>query len=119
MIANTRINANLVAEKLAEAEAALDAAISAVASLTATMPAAGQNAQVGFHVMQEAMMHAMESCSQLVKSRTNLVRTHSALRSAQDAVGLGEVMFNSNCPDKAELVEAPVAKPGRHLAAVA
>jgi hypothetical protein len=81
------------------------------------MPAAGQDAQVGFHVIQEAMMHAMESCSQLVKSRTNLVRTHSALRSAQDAVGLGEVALMGNCPPSAQLDEAPAVK--RHLAAVA
>jgi hypothetical protein len=36
----------------------------------------------------------MESCQQLVKSRTNIIRTHSALRSAQDAVGLGMVDFS-------------------------
>jgi hypothetical protein len=115
MIAQTRIAANSVAEKLFAAEAAIDAAIAAVASLTAAMPMAAQQANAGMHVGHEALMHAMESCQQLVKSRSNIIRTHSALRTAQTDVGLAAVNFgDTNCPPSAE-AGAPV----RHLAAVA
>lgn len=115
MIQTTRIAANSVAEKLFAAEAAIDAAIAAVATLTASMPSAIQDANLGFHVGQEAIMHSMESCAQLVKSRTNMVRTHSALLTAQHSVGLGAVAFNDmNCPPSAEL-----ATQQRHLSAVA
>lgn len=111
----TRIAANGVAEKLFAAEAAIDAAIAAVASLAAQVPLATLEANVGPHVMQEALMHAMESCQLLVKSRTNIIRTHSALRTAQGSVGLETVAFNDmNCPPSAE-----IAAPVRHLAAVA
>jgi hypothetical protein len=102
-MAQTRLAANEVADKLAAAEAAIDAAIAAVAALTASMPIATAKAKIGTHVLHEAMMHASESCSQLVKSRTNIIRSHKALRVAQDDVGLGEVSFmDFNCPpDKA------------------
>lgn len=113
MIQETRIAANSVAEKLFAAESAIDAAITAVAQLTASMPTASQQANVGPHVAQEALMHVMESCQQLVKSRTNIIRTHSALLTAQHSVGLGTVNFNGNCPPSAELA------PARHLTAVA
>ena len=114
MIQETRLAANAIADKLFAAEAAIDAAIAAVASLTATMPVATQQANVGVHVCHEALMHAMESCSQLVKSRTNIIRTHSALSTAQHSIGLGAVAFNDmHCPPSAELA------PARHLTAVA
>lgn len=110
----TRLAANAVAERLFAAEAAIDAAITAVAQLTAQMPVATQDAQLSPAVTQEALMHAMESCQQLVKSRTNIIRTHSALLAAQKDVGLGAVNFNGTCPPSAELAPAT-----RHLAAVA
>jgi hypothetical protein len=116
-LAQTRLAANEVAAKLLAAEAAIDAAIAAVASLTAAMPVAAQQANAGMHVGHEALMHAMESCQSLVKSRTNIIRTHKALRVAQTDVGLGEVAFmDTNCPPSAQTSVAPVA---RHLAAVA
>jgi hypothetical protein len=116
MIAQTRIAANGVAEKLAAAEAAIDAAIAAVAGLTASVPMATQAANVGMHVGQEALMHAMESCQQLVKARTNIIRTHAAMRTATAEIGLGTVMFNdlNRCPPQADAGQS-----GRHLAAVA
>jgi hypothetical protein len=116
-LAQTRIAANDVAAKLLAAEAAIDAAIAAVASLTAAMPMAAQQANAGAHVGHEALMHVMESCQSLVKSRTNIIRTHKALRVAQSDVGLGEVAFmDTHCPPSALATDAPVA---RHLAAVA
>lgn len=116
-LAQTRIAANDVAAKLLAAEAAIDAAIAAVANLTAAMPVAAQQANVGSHVGHEALMHVMESCQSLVKSRTNIIRTHKALRAAQTDVGLGEVAFmDTNCPPSAHTTDAPVS---RHLAAVA
>ncbi len=111
----SRIAANGVAERLFAAEAAIDAAIAAVAALTAAMPAAAHEAQVSMKTTQEALMHSIESCNQLVKSRTNIIRTHAALRTAQDEADLGNVMFGDvwNCPpDKAEAS-------GRHLSVVA
>lgn len=115
MFAQTRIAANDIAAKLMAAEAAIDAAVSAVASLTATMPIASQQANAGIHVGHEALMHAMETCSQLVKARSNIIRTHKALRTAQTDVGLGAVAFgDTNCPPSSE-----IATPLRHLAAVA
>lgn len=98
-MAQTRIAANEIASKLAAAEAAIDAAIAAVASLTAQMPLAAQQANVGPHVGHEALMHVMESCQQLVKSRTNIIRTHKALTVAQHDVGLGAVNFLGDCPE--------------------
>ena len=97
-MAQTRLAANDVAAKLQAAEAAIDAAIAAVASLTAAMPMAAQQANVGMHVGHEALMHAMESCQSLVKSRTNIIRTHKALRVAQADVGLDHVAFLPLCP---------------------
>ncbi|OYU15928.1 MAG: hypothetical protein CFE37_03575 [Alphaproteobacteria bacterium PA4] len=94
----TRLAANDVAEKLAAAEAAIDAAIAAVASLTAVMPAAAQQAGVPLHVGHEAMMHSAETCQTLVKARTNIIRTHKALRIAQSDVGLDHVAFLPLCP---------------------
>lgn len=116
MIAQTRIAANDVAAKLIAAEAAIDAAVAAVAGLTAAIPTAGQAAQVGVHVGHEALMHAMESCQQLVKARSNIIRSHKALRTVQDEVGLGAVMFNDMiCPNSSAETEHTV----RHLAIVA
>ncbi len=116
MIATTRTEANGVAEKLLAAEAAIDAALAAVAGLTASVPAATQAANVGMHVGQEALMHAMESCQQLVKARTNIIRTHKALREASGEIGLGHVMFgDTHCPPKTASATAPT----RHLAVVA
>jgi hypothetical protein len=119
-MATRRIAANAVAEKLFAAEAALDAALAAVASLTAAMPQATIDANLGAHVGHEAIMHAMESAQLLVKSRTNIIRTHKALLSAQHDMGLTEVAFGdmSKCPDVAELKPAEEA-PARRLAAVA
>jgi hypothetical protein len=113
-MAQTRLAANDVAAKLLAAEAAIDAAIAAVASLTAAMPVAAQQANVGMHVGHEALMHAMESCQSLVKSRTNIIRTHKALRIAQSDVGLEHVAFNPLCPP-----DRAFADNARHLAAVA
>ena len=113
-MAQTRIAANDVAAKLLAAEAAIDAAIAAVASLTAAMPIAAQQANVGMHVGHTALMHAAESCQALIKSRTNIIRTHQALRVAQSEVGLGEVAFNPLCPP-----EHASAGDNRHLASVA
>jgi hypothetical protein len=113
--ASRRIAANSVAEKLFAAEAALDAALAAVANLTAAMPQAALDGNLGMHVGHEAIMHAMESAQLLVKSRTNMIRTHKALVTAQQDAGLGEVAFGdvSKCPDSAELA------PQRTLTAVA
>ena len=97
-MAQTRLAANDVAAKLLAAEAAIDAAIAAVASLTAAIPTAALQANVGMHVGHEALMHAMESCQSLVKSRTNIIRSHKALRVAQSEVGLDHVAFNPLCP---------------------
>ena len=112
--AKTRIVANQIAEKLIAAEAAINAAVAAVASLTASMPMASQEAGVGIHVGHDALMHAMESCQQLVKARTNIIRTHSALRTAQSDVGLETVAISdlTNCPPNAE-------RQDRHLSVVA
>ena len=116
-VAQTRLAANEIAAKLAAAEAAIDAAVAAVAGLTAAMPIASQQANVGMHVGHEALMHAMESCSALVKARTNIIRSHKALAIAQHEVGLGEVAFmDTHCPKSAALTGVPIA---RHLAAVA
>jgi hypothetical protein len=71
------------------------------------MPMAAQQANVGMHVGHEALMHAMESCQSLVKSRTNIIRTHKALRVAQSDVGLEHVAFLPLCPpDRASLTPA-------------
>ena len=116
-LAERRIAANDVADKLVAAEAAIDAALAAVAGLTASVPTATLAANVGIHVGHEALMHAMESAQQLLKARTNIIRTHKALRNAQHEVGLGTVMFNdlSGCPPDS----ADAGKSGQHLAAVA
>jgi hypothetical protein len=107
LTAQTRLAANDLAAKLLAAEAAIDAAIAAVASLTAAMPVAAQQANIGMHVGHEALMHAMESCQSLVKSRTNIIRTHKALRIAQSDVGLDHVAFLPLCPpDQASLTPA-------------
>ena len=113
--ASRRIAANTVAEKLLAAEAAIDAAIAAVAGLTAAMPQAAIDGNVGIHVGHEALMHAMESCQSLVKARTNMIRTHKALVTAQADIGLAEValMDVSKCRDLRESAEV------RHLSAVA
>lgn len=117
-VAGTRLAANEIAAKLISAEAAIDAAVAAVAALTAALPLASQQAKVGMHVGHEALMHAMESCSALVKARTNIIRSHKALAVAQHEVGLGAVMFgDTNCPESAILQDQ--AAPARHLAAVA
>ncbi|GGE06132.1 hypothetical protein GCM10011529_10650 [Polymorphobacter glacialis] len=111
----TRIMANQISDQLIAAEAAIDAAVSAVAMLTAQMPLVTQQANLGTHIAQEALMHAMETCQQLVKARTNIIRTHKALRTAQIEIGLGEVAIGDmrGCPDSAELT------PQRQIAAVA
>ena len=107
-MAQTRLAANDIAAKLAAAEAAIDAALAAVASLTAAIPAGAAQANVGMHVVHAALMHTSESCSQLVRSRTNIIRTHKALRVIQDDVGLGEVSFNDmNCPDSKASATVP------------
>ena len=107
-MAQTRLAANEIADRLAAAEAAIDAALAAVASLTAAIPVGAAQANVGRHVCHTALMHASESCGQLVKSRTNIIRTHKALRAIQGQVGLGEVNFNDmNCPDSKASVTAP------------
>ena len=113
-LAQTRIAANDVAAKLLAAEAAIDAAIAAVASLTAAMPIAAQQANVGMHVGHTALMHAAESCQALIKSRTNIIRTHQALRVAQSEVGLDHVAFMPLCPPAEGFDSA-----GRHLAVIA
>ncbi|MBC7522664.1 MAG: hypothetical protein H7268_16425 [Sandarakinorhabdus sp.] len=97
-VGQTRIAANDIAAKLAAAEAAIDAAIAAVAALTASIPAGAAQANVGIHIGHEALMAASESCSQLVRSRTNMIRTHKALRVVADDMGLSEVAFMSDCP---------------------
>ena len=116
-VSGARLVANELAAKLVSAEAAIDAAVSAVAALTAAMPLASQQANVGMHVGHEALMHAMESCSALVKARTNIIRSHKALAVAQHEVGLGEVGFlDTHCPPMGSVDAAPQV---RHLAAVA
>ena len=116
-VGQTRIAANEIAAKLAAAEAAIDAAVAAVAGLTAAMPIASQQANAGMHVGHEALMHAMESCSALVKARTNIIRSHKALAVAQHEVGLGEVAFmDTNCPPMPSVVHSPAFS---HLSAVA
>lgn len=115
----TRVAANGVAEKLAAAEAAIDAAIAAVAQLTATMPGAASDAGVGIHFAQQPLMHAVESCNQLVKARTNIIRTHSALRSVQDDVGLGMVDFSPMGFGQCATPLASAETAPRHLSVVA
>jgi hypothetical protein len=119
-MATRRIAANAVSDKLMAAEAAIDAALAAVASLTAAMPQASIDAGLGMHIGHEALMHAMESAQLLVKSRTNMIRTHKALVTAQADMGLAEVAIGdmTKCPDSAELKPAAEA-PVRRLAAVA
>ena len=119
-MATRRIAANTVNDKLMAAEAAIDAALAAVANLTAAMPQAAIDAGLGMHIGHEAIMHAMESAQLLVKSRTNMIRTHKALLTAQHDMGLAEVAIGdmSKCPDIAELKPAEEA-PARRLTAVA
>lgn len=116
--ATMRIAGNQLAEQLIAAERAIDAAVAAVATLTATMPTVTQQAKVGTHVMQESLMHVMETCQQLVKARTNILRTHKAMRAAQVDMGMGEVALGdmSYC-NKAEFTNPEVGFRG--LAAVA
>ncbi|KAB7648903.1 hypothetical protein [Polymorphobacter fuscus] len=83
-----RIAAHQLTEQLIAAEAAIDAAVAAVAALAAGMPLATQQANVGTHVLQESLMHAMETCQTLVKSRTQILRTHRAMSGALHNVGL-------------------------------
>lgn len=117
-VAGTRLVANDLAAKLVTAEAAIDAAVAAVAALTAAMPLASQQANVGMHIGHEALMHAMESCTALVKARTNIIRSHRALAVAQQAVGLGSVNFlDTHCPPAASAAAAMPAE--RHFSAVA
>jgi hypothetical protein len=118
-MATRRIAANAVSDKLFAAEAAIDAALAAVATLTAAMPQAAIDANLGSHVGHEAIMHAMESAQLLVKSRTNIIRTHKALVTAQADMGLSEVAFGdmSKCPNGA--LQTEEAAPVRHLTAVA
>jgi hypothetical protein len=118
-LATRRIAANAVSDKLMAAEAAIDAALAAVASLTAAMPQASIDAGLGMHVGHEALMHAMESAQLLVKSRTNMIRTHKALLTAQADMGLAEVAIGdmSKCPNAS--LETQETAPVRHLSAVA
>jgi hypothetical protein len=37
----------------------------------------------------------------MVKARTNMIRTHKALRTVQHDMGLGEVAFMGPCPESA------------------
>jgi len=106
--ATRRIAANSVADKLLAAEAAIDAAIAAVAGLTAAMPQAAIDGNVGIHIGHEALMHAMESCQSLVKARTNMIRTHKALVTAQADIGLAEVAIGdvSKCRELREGAQA-------------
>lgn len=88
-----RIAAHQLTEQLIAAEAAIDAAVAAVAALAAQMPVATQQANVGTHVLQMSLMHAMETCQTLVKSRTQILRTHRAMSSALESVSTGPRMF--------------------------
>lgn len=91
-----RLAANQITEQLLAAEAAIDAAVAAVATLAATMPLATQQANVGTHVLQESLMHAMETCQQLVKARTNILRTHRSLVTASQ--GFSPMAFGDVTP---------------------
>lgn len=88
-----RIAAHQLTEQLMAAEAAIDAAVAAVAALAAGMPAATQQANVGTHVLQTSLMHAMETCQTLVKSRTQILRTHRAMSDALESVSTGPRML--------------------------
>lgn len=86
--APVRKAAHQLTEQLIAAEAAIDAAVAAVAALAAGMPVATQESGVGTHVLQASLMHAMETCQTLVKSRTQILRTHRSMSEALHNVGL-------------------------------
>lgn len=109
-----RIAAHQLTEQLIAAEAAIDAAVAAVAALTAAMPLATQQANVGTHVLQESLMHAMATCQTLVKSRTQILRTHRAMSGALEKVSTGPKMFG----DMTKMCEAAAA-PGLEFTAIA
>lgn len=100
-----RIAAHQLTEQLIAAEAAIDAAVAAVAALAAGMPTATQQANVGTHVLQTSLMHAMETCQTLVKSRTQILRTHRAMSDALESVSTGPKMFG----DLSKMCEAAQA----------
>lgn len=82
-----------VAEKLFAAEAAIDAAVAAVAQLQASIAVAQQAPGIGACIGQDALVHASQSCSELIKARGSVIASHAALATAQKQVGLGAVNF--------------------------
>lgn len=106
--APVRKAAHQLTEQLIAAEAAIDAAVAAVAALAAGMPVATKEAAVGTHVLQTSLMHAMETCQTLVKSRTQILRTHRAMSAALESVSTGPKMlgdFSKMCAAQAPEVE--------------
>lgn len=82
-----------VAEKLFAAEAAIDAAVAAVAQLQAGIAIAQQSPGIGACIGQESLIHASQSCGELIKARGSIIASHAALALAQKQIGLGAVNF--------------------------
>lgn len=93
MLKERREIAQSVAGQLFAAEAAIDAAVAAVAQLQAGIAIGQQTPGVGACIGQEALLHANQSCSDLIKARGSLIASHAALAVAQKQVGLGAVNF--------------------------
>lgn len=106
MLKQRREIAQSVAEQLFAAEAAIDAAIAATAKLTGMMPAIRGEAGLSAFIGQEAIVEASQTTAALVKARSRICATHTALSLAQKQMGLGAVAFGSYAKPTAELSDA-------------
>ena len=119
MLKERRLLAETVAEQLFAAEAAIDAAIAATAALATLMPQVRQTGAIGACISQDALIKAMQTCTELVQARGTIVETHKALSVAQKQIGLGAVAFGGFVQKSDDGI--PGAGPGatRHLTPVA
>ncbi len=93
MLKERRLLAETVATQLFEAEAAIDAAIAATAALATLLPQVRSTGAIGACISQDALLKAMQTCTELVQARGTIVATHKSLAVAQKQIGLGAVNF--------------------------
>ncbi len=105
MLKQRREIAQSVADQLFAAEAAIDAAVAATAKLAGMIPALREEAGLSAFIGQEAIVEASQTMATLVKARSRICTTHTALTLAQKQMGLGAVAFGSWAKPSAELAE--------------
>jgi hypothetical protein len=101
-----RKSANTVAEHLFAAEAAIDEAIRCAAALAGALPAARLESGLSATVGQEAFSGAGRAIATLTDARAELVRTHGALATVRDGVGLRNIAFGGG--DKEDPTQPPL-----------